>query len=105
MTLRFDKQVEQSQLREAFASQGHTEVVIQRTGDGDFLIRIAEIQADERQSLIKGIEASLGTNATIRDYFLVSPVVATETGRDATIAVMIAAVFMLFFIIWAFRRP
>ena len=40
----------------------------------------------------------------MRDSYTVSPIIATETGRNAAIAVTIAAVFMLFYIAWAFRR-
>ncbi len=104
MTLRFDKQIEQSQLRDAFVAQGHSEATIQRTGDGDYLIRVKEITPDERQTLRGGLEKALGSTITIRDYFTVSPVIATETGRDAAIAVLIAAVFMLLYIVWAFRN-
>ena len=104
MTLRFDKQIEQSQLRDAFAAQGHSEATIQRIGDGDYLVRVKEISPEERQTLREGLEKTLGSTITIRDYFSVSPVIATETGRDAAIAIMIAAVFMLLYIVWAFRN-
>jgi preprotein translocase subunit SecF len=104
MTLRFDKSIDQSQLRDAFAAQGHNEATIQKTGEGDYLIRVKEISPDERQTLKAGLEKTLGSTITIRDYFTVSPVIATETGRDAAIAVLIAAVFMLLYIVWAFRN-
>lgn len=104
MTLRFDAEVEQSQLRQELADLGYDEAMIQRTGEGDFIVRVRQISAEERQELVDGLRAELDTEVTVRDSYTVSPIIATETGRNAAIAVGIAAVFMLFYIAWAFRR-
>jgi len=103
MTLNFTPQVEQSQLRQEFINLGHPEAVIQGTG-GDFFIRIKEIAAQERETMTGGLETSLGSEITVRDYSTVSPYIAMETARNAGIAVIIAALAMLFYIAWAFRR-
>lgn len=103
MTLNFTQQVEQSQLRQEFINLEHPEAVIQGTGD-DFFIRIKEIAAQERETMIEGLETSLGSEITVRDYNTVSPYIALETARNAGIAVIIAALAMLFYIAWAFRR-
>ncbi len=102
-TLHFTPQVEQDQLRQEFTNLGHPEAIIQRSGD-DFFIRLKEISPQEREALTKGLEMSLGSEITVRDYNTVSPYIATETARNAGIAVIIAAVAMLFYIAWAFRR-
>ena len=104
MTFRFDAEVEQGQLRQVLADLGYDEAMIQRTGEGDFLVRTRQISSAERQELISGLEADLNSELTLRDSYTVSPIIATETGRNAAIAVGIAAVFMLFYIAWAFRR-
>ncbi len=104
MTLRFDAEVEQSQLRQELADLGYDEAMIQGTGEGDFIVRVREISAEERQELVDGLRAELDTEVIVRDSYTVSPIIATETGRNAAIAVGIAAVFMLFYIAWAFRR-
>jgi len=104
MTLRFDAEVEQNQLRQQLADLGYDEAMIQRTGDGDFIVRVREISAEVRQELVDGLRAELDTEVTVRDSYTVSPIIAAETGRNAAIAVGIAAVFMLFYIAWAFRR-
>lgn len=103
MTLDFTPQVEQHQLRQELANLGHPEAVIQRSGD-DFLIRLREMSIQERGALIEALETSLSSNVTVRDQDTVSPLVATDTARNALIAVIIAAVAMLFYIVWAFRR-
>ncbi len=104
MTFRFDAEVQQGELRQALADLGYDEAMIQRTGEGDFLVRTRQISSAERQELISGLEADLNSELTLRDSYTVSPIIATETGRNAAIAVGIAAVFMLFYIAWAFRR-
>jgi preprotein translocase subunit SecF len=103
MTLHFTPQVEQSQLRQEFINLGHPEAVIQRTGD-DFFIRIKEISAQERQTMTEALKTSLGSEITVRDYNTVSPYIAVETAQNAGIAVIVAALAMLFYIAWAFRR-
>jgi len=102
-TLHFTPQVEQDQLRQEFTNLGHPEAIIQRGGD-DFFIRLKEISLQEREALAKELEMSLGSEITVRDYNTVSPYIATETARNAGIAVIIAAVAMLLYIAWAFRR-
>jgi len=104
MTLRFDAEVEQNQLRQELAGLGYDKAMIQRTGEGDFFVRVREISSEERQELISSLGTDLNTEVTVRDYYTVSPIIATETGRNAAIAIGIAAVFMLFYIAWAFRR-
>ena len=103
MTLQFAPQVEQSQLRQQLTNLGHPEAMIQRSG-GDFFIRLKEISPEEREDLIAGLETSLAREVTVRDYSTVSPSIATETARNAGIAVIIASVAMLLYIAWAFRR-
>jgi len=103
MTLNFSPQVEQSQLRQEFINLGHPEAMIQE-GEGDFFIRIKEMSAQERETVTEVLETSLGSELTVRDYSTVSPYIATETARNAGIAMMIAAVAMLLYIAWAFRR-
>lgn len=104
MTLRFDAEVEQNQLRQELSGLGYDKAMIQRTGEGDFFVRVREISTEEKQELISSLGADLNTEVTVRDYYTVSPIIATETGRNAAIAIGIAAVFMLFYIVWAFRR-
>jgi len=103
MMLHFNPQVEQEQLRQELTNLGHPEAIIQR-GEDDFLIRLREISPQEREDLIKELEVSLGSEITVHEYDMVSGNIATETARNAIIAVIIAAVAMLFYIVWAFRR-
>jgi len=103
MTLHFTPQVKQDQLRRELTNLGHPEAIVQKSGE-DFLIRLKAISPQERENFTEGLETGLGSEITARDYNTISPSIAAETARNAGIAVMIAAVAMLLYIVWAFRR-
>jgi preprotein translocase subunit SecF len=104
MTMKFGKDITQEQLRQGLSQLDYSEAVIQRTGQGDYVIRVKEIAADERTQLKNNLEKQLSTTIAIRDSFTVSPIIAAETGTNAAMAIIIAAVFMLVYIVWAFRK-
>jgi len=104
MTLRFSQQVEQGVLRQQMSQLGYDDATIQKTGDGDFLVRTRDIDTDEKIALIDGLEKGLNTDVTIRDFATVSPVVASEVARNAAIAVLVASIFMILYIAFAFRH-
>lgn len=104
MTLRFNNEVSQEQLRQELTKADYSEAVIQRTGEGDYIIRIKDMSTEAKQALTAALEKAFNTTVTVRDFFAVSPVIAAETGRNAAIAVIISSVFMLFYIALAFRR-
>jgi preprotein translocase subunit SecF len=104
MILQFTPAVEQSQLRQDMAGLGYDEARIQNAGEGNFIIYTREITSDEANELAAELGTELDSQVEIIDYYLVSGTVAAETARNALIAVIIAAVAMLFYIVWAFRR-
>jgi len=104
MILQFSPPVEQSQLREEMAELGYDEATIQNAGEGNFIIHTREMTPDEARELAEQLGIELDTQVEITDYYLVSGTVAAETTRNAAIAVIIATVAMMFYIIWAFRR-
>jgi len=116
MTVDFEQTVEQADLRSEMANLGHDDAIIQRTGEGDFIIRTKELEPEvrdpetgevitpaERDTIEEALEQRFGT-LTVLDFYSVSPIVATEIGRNAAIAVIVAAVGILLYITWAFRR-
>jgi preprotein translocase subunit SecF len=116
MTVRFEQQVEQAALRGEMASLGHDEAVIQRTGEGDFIIRTRGLASEERDPVTgevitpserKHIEEALEDRfgpLTVLDFSSVSPTVSTETRDIAFIAVLVASIGILLYITWAFRK-
>ncbi len=104
MILQFSPPVEQSQLREEMAELGYDEATIQNAGEGNFIIHTREVTPDEARELAEQLGIELDTQVEITDYYSVSGTVAAETTRNAAIAVIIATVAMMFYIVWAFRR-
>jgi preprotein translocase subunit SecF len=103
MTVSFEDEVAQSELQEEMANLGYDNVIIQRTGEGDYIIRTPELSGEEKTALEDGLSARFGS-LTEREFYSVSAMVAGETTRNAAIAVGVAAVGIMLYITWAFRR-
>ena len=103
LTIGFDEEVEQSELETAMSELGYANSIIQRTGGGDFIIRTQELSGEEKTGLEDALSFRFGP-ATEREFYSVSPMVATETASNAIIAVGIAAVGIMLYITWAFRK-
>ncbi len=103
MTVSFETDVEHSQLKDEIAILGYTNVITQRTGQGEFLIRTHELSGEEKAELEDGLSARFG-NLTETQFYSVSPMVAAETANSVGIAVAVAAVAILLYVTWAFRR-
>jgi preprotein translocase subunit SecF len=110
MTLEFQEDVSQEELRSQLTSLGHQQAVIQRLGEGNFFIRTRTLEeaqsneASEREKIISDLSSNLGTSVEIRDFFSVSPIIASETVKNAILIMAIASVVILIYITWAFRR-
>jgi preprotein translocase subunit SecF len=104
MTLQFSPAVEQSQLREEISRLGYDEATIQNAGEGNFIIHTREITSDQAQELAEELATALNAEVEVTDYYLASATVGAATARSALIAVIVAAIAMLFYIVWAFRR-
>jgi len=95
----------QSQLREEMTALGYTEAIIQfRKESHDFFVRTKFVSTEEVNELKEHLEVVFGRDVEISVPLEMSPTVAAKTARNATIAVAIAAVAMLLYIAWAFRR-
>lgn len=104
MTLHFDPAVQESQLRETIASLGYKDATIQKSGQGDYLVHLEVLSTDERVKLESTLQTDLKTTLTVTDYALVSATVASQTVRSAVIAVAVAALGILAYITYSFRR-
>ncbi len=104
MTLRFSQPVDQSALRQQMSTLGYADATIQKTSEGDFLVRTRDIDTDQKIALIDGLKKGLNLEVTVRDFATVSPLVASEVARNAAIAVGVASLFMILYIAFAFRH-
>jgi len=103
LTVSFEQEISQSELKQELTNLGYDNVIIQRTGAGDFFIRTQELTAQEKTALEDDLSARFGS-LTEREFSSVSSMVAAETVHNAVIAVAIAAIGILLYITWAFRR-
>ena len=83
---------------------GYGDATIQKTSEGDFLVRTKDINSEQKIALVDGLKKGLNLDVTIRDFNTVSPLVAGEVARNAAIAVGIASLFMIIYIAFAFRH-
>ena len=115
MTLTFSRAISESEVRSVLTGMGHPEAIIQVLGEDSVFIRTTALKEAElgpdgnvvTPAEHVQIEEALGDNVApieAREFTSVSPVVARETVRNAAIAVAIAAVAILVYITWAFRR-
>jgi len=102
LRVEFDQPVDQAALRGTLSALGFNEATIQRTGTGDYVIRIREIGNQEKNDRQDGLKTAYGDAKY--EFNSVSPSVAADTGRNAGIAIVVAAVFILAYVAWAFRR-
>jgi len=116
MTIRFEQEVKQEELRQKMTDLDYGEAIIQATGEGDFLIRTERLELAVRDPqtgevitpgegdvIAEALEEKFGS-LIVTDYNDVSSIVAKEIGRNATIAVIAAAIAIMGYITWAFRR-
>ncbi|OGN96061.1 MAG: protein-export membrane protein SecF [Chloroflexi bacterium RBG_13_51_36] len=104
MTLQFSPAVEQSRLREEMTKLGYDKATIQNAGEGTFIIHVTELTSEQAHELAGELGAALDSEVKIGDYYLASPTVGAKAAQSAVIAVIVASIAMLFYIIWAFRR-
>jgi preprotein translocase subunit SecF len=89
--------------------------LLEKPGVPAFLVRMRELrqdaQRDQAGQILPSEKAQLETALANRfgrfasfDYYVVSPAIASEVVRNAAIAVAVAALAVLLYISWAFRR-
>jgi len=103
LTLAFDEEVDIAELRQELNNLGYDNAIVQSTGGGDFLIRTAVLSSEERTQLENDLEYRFGL-LDIVDSVIVDPVTARQTANIAAIAVAVAAVGIMLYVTWAFRR-
>ena len=106
LTLEFEGDLPQVDLRETLATLGYGDASVQRIEDRTFFIRTKELDDASRDAVVSGIQAARPVVGLIevRSFDLVSPVVAQETVLNALYAVLAASVGIFIYLWWAFRN-
>ena len=103
--LRFSQPVAPGDMVEFFHNQGISDANVHTIGDENTLvIRTTEIGPDMKVQLTAAMEEEFGEKPEELQFRAVGPTVGKEVTRTAFIAVIMASLVILAFIIWAFRQ-
>ena len=109
LTVAFEEPVQPADVRGVLSRMGHPNALVQAVGDDSVLIRTRVLeeasgnQASERQIIQDALEETVGPIAG-SGVDTVSPIIAQETVRNTFLALLVASVFILAYIWYAFRR-
>jgi preprotein translocase subunit SecF len=106
LNVSFTQTVVQADLKQALSTAGYSEAIVQEIGEegkGNFLIRIHEINNNEKTALESTLANQFG-QINESSFDSISPAVASETVRNTVIAVVVALVGIMLYILWAFRK-
>jgi preprotein translocase subunit SecF len=107
LNISFEQPVDQNALRQEMDTLGYGKAVIQSAGNSgqDYIIRINAYNLDDtsKNQLTNTLSSALGA-LKVNEFDNVSPMIASETTRNAGIAVIVAVIAMLLYIAFAFRR-
>jgi preprotein translocase subunit SecF len=104
VTVRFEREVDQGDLRDVLADLGYDDAIVQGTGQGDFLVTTTLLTDEDVDQIRKALGDRFGEEPDITDPYAISGSVASEIAGDAAIAVFVAAIGILLYVTWAFRR-
>jgi preprotein translocase subunit SecF len=104
MTLHFSTAVDETQLRTELNNIGYKDAVVQHTSSGDFIVKLEAIDSAHNVALMTALNTDLKTTTEQKDFASISASVASQTARNAVIAVIVAAVGILLYITFAFRK-
>jgi preprotein translocase subunit SecF len=101
----FHHTVQPTEVKNLLASNGYGDASVQTSGDTGILIRMKELPADsqEKQVLATALQSKFG-QYTEQSFETVGPIIGAETTQRAELAVLAAAVGILAYISWAFRK-
>ena len=109
LTVAFEEPVQTEPVRALLSELGHPEARVQAVGDRSVLIRTGVLeeasgnQVSERQQIEDALGERIG-DIDASGVDTVSPIIAQETVRNTFLALLVASVFILIYIWYAFRR-
>ncbi|MBH66473.1 MAG: protein translocase subunit SecF [Chloroflexi bacterium] len=97
-----DSNVDTGEVTDALFDSGHPEAIVQALGDDQFFIRTDDLGVsgldDVKEEVLK-----IDSGARVLDTSTVGSSVAEDTVRNAITAVIVAAIFVMLYIMYAFR--
>lgn len=83
------------------------EIVVQEVGEKGLMIKMRDLKEEERVSLTKSLEISVGTTTLSfeeKRFNSIGPVIGEELKRKALVAIALVALMITLFIAFAFRK-
>ncbi len=106
--LRFDRATGEADIRAAFAEQGLENAIVQPLGapeDHTWQVRTAEVSADKVDAVLAVLESAIGpVDRNALRFDTVEPAIGGEVTRAAAWAILVAALIILAFMWFSFRR-
>ncbi len=103
LELQFEQAVQPADVRQVFVDNGFLGTSVTTTADDTVLIRTKEMDPQEKAQLVDALRDTFGPLEELR-FESVGPAVGAEVTRTAAVAVGVAALFILLFILFAFRK-
>jgi preprotein translocase subunit SecF len=104
LELHFDQPVQPAEVRQVFVENDYLGTTVQTTSDEQtVLVRTKTMDPADKTRIIAELETQFGPVEELR-FESVGPAVGAEVTRTAATAVAVAALFILAFIIFAFRK-
>lgn len=95
--------LEPARIRQVYTEKDFPDSTVQTSSENIVLIRSKPLEEEDKQTIIKALESLYGP-ATVLSAETVGPSVGTEVAQRAVLAVGIAAIGILLYISYAFRR-
>jgi preprotein translocase SecF subunit len=105
--LRFEAPISEGEIRDIFASYDVTNPSVTRLGepgDNTWQIRTEFLSSSDAQTIKGALAAAAPIDESQTEIDSVSPTVGAEVTRAAALAVLVAALAILLFIVFAFRQ-
>ncbi len=99
-----DKNPTQDQINESMQNAGFETAIIQSMGNKEFFIRTSDLGLNGKEKIDDQLKNAIGEVPSTLDVNTVGSSVAENTIRNSIIAVFIASLFVMLYIIYAFRN-
>ncbi len=104
LEVRFEKEnLETADLGLLLEEVGISGVTIQKTGEKSFFIRAPHLSQETHGQILAKFQENFGETEEKR-FENIGPVIGSELKKKAVIAILIAVVFIILYLAWAFRR-
>ena len=101
--LQFEDDPGTALVRSALAAAGHGDAIVQQAGEGQYFVRTRDLGQDGIDEISQALDREIGLDFSIPSTTSVGKSVAEDTVRNAIIAVLVAAGFVMLYVMYAFR--